>query len=120
VTDVVESYLAAVVAHDWDRLRSCLCDDVVRNGPFRDEYRGRDRYVAFLTELMPTLAGYSMDVTRVTYADSGRLAFAELAETVTVNGSPLRTEESLVFELDADQRASPIARIDIYIKTTAP
>ena len=77
-------------------------------------------FVAFLAELMPTLAGYSMDVTRVTYADSGRLAFAELAETVTVNDSPLRTEESLVFELDADERASRIARIDIYIKTSAP
>jgi ketosteroid isomerase-like protein len=117
VTGVVENYLAAVVSHDWDALRGCLRDDVVRNGPFRDEYCGRDDYVGFLSELMPTLAGYSMDVTRVTYSDSGHLAFAELAETVTVNGSPLRTEESLVFELDGDER---IARIDIYIKTDAP
>jgi limonene-1,2-epoxide hydrolase len=114
---VVEEYLAAVVAHDWDALRRCLREDVVRNGPFRDEYRGRDDYVAFLAELMPTLPGYSMDVTRVTYADDGRLAFAELAETVDVGGSPLRTEESLVFELDADER---IEHIDIYIKTNAP
>ncbi|HEX2384744.1 MAG TPA: nuclear transport factor 2 family protein [Acidimicrobiales bacterium] len=113
---VVEEYLAAVVAHDWDALRRCLREDVVRNGPFRDEYRGRDDYVAFLAELMPTLPGYSMDVTRVTYSDDGRLAFAELAETVDVGGSPLRTEESLVFELDADER---IEHIDIYIKTNA-
>jgi limonene-1,2-epoxide hydrolase len=120
MTDVVENYLAAVVDHDWEALRGCLCDDVVRNGPFRDEYRGRDDYVAFLSELMPTLAGYSMDVTRVTYADGGRVAFAELAETVTVNGSPLRTEESLVFELEGDERVQRIARIDIYIKTSAP
>jgi len=117
MAEVVETYLAAVVAHDWDALRDCLRDDVVRNGPFRDEYRGRDGYVTFLRELMPTLAGYSMDVTRITYAGSGRLAFAELAETVTMNGSPLRTEESLVFELDGEER---IARIDIYIKTHAP
>jgi len=119
VTGVVENYLAAVVSHDWDALRRCLRDDVVRNGPFRDEYRGGDDYVGFLRELMPTLAEYSMDVTRVTYADSGRLAFAELTETVTVNGSPLRTEESLVFELDGEV-APRIARIDIYIKTHAP
>jgi ketosteroid isomerase-like protein len=118
VTAVVDDYLAAVVAHDWETLRGCLCDDVVRVGPFRDEYRGRNEYVAFLSELMPTLAGYSMDVARITYADGGRLAFAELAETVTMNGSPLRTEESLVFELDHD--GTRIARIDIYIKTTAP
>ena len=117
MTGVVETYLAAVVAHDWAALRDCLRDDVVRNGPFRDEYRGRDDYVTFLSELMPTLAGYSMDVARVTYADSGRLAFVELAETVTMSGSPLRTEESLVFELDGEER---IARIDIYIKTHAP
>ena len=114
---MVEEYLNAVVVHDWDALRGCLSDDVVRNGPFRDEYRGRDDYVAFLSELMPALPGYSMDVTRVTYADGGQLAFAELSETVTVNGSPLRTEESLVFELDAGQR---IAHIDIYIKTSPP
>ena len=117
MTGVVEDYLAAVVAHDWDVVRACLREDVVRNGPFRDEYRGRDEYVAFLSELMPSLAGYSMDVARVTYTDGGRLAFAELAETVTVDGSPLRTEESLVFELDPDQR---IEHIDIFIKTRSP
>ena len=117
MSQVVEDYLAAVVAHDWDALRACLRDDVVRNGPYRDEYRGRDDYVAFLAELMPALPGYSMDVRRVVYVDGGHLAFAELAETVTVNGSPLRTDESLVFELDDDDR---IGRIDIYIKTSGP
>jgi len=117
MTGTVERYLAAVVAHDWDAARACLREDVVRNGPFRDEYRGSDDYIAFLVELMPTLSGYSMAVTRVTYADGGRLAFAELAETVTVDGSPFRTEESLVFELDEDDR---IAHIDIYIKTKSP
>jgi ketosteroid isomerase-like protein len=118
VSQVVENYLAAVVAHDWDALRGCLRDDVVRIGPYRDEYRGRDEYVAFLSGLMPTLPGYSMDIARVTYTDEGRLAFAELAETVTVDGSPLRTEESLVFELDGDRER--ISHIDIYIKTRAP
>ena len=117
MTGVVERYLAAVVAHDWDAARACLREDIVRNGPFRDEFRGRDDYVAFLAELMPTLPGYSMDVARVTYADGVRLAFAELAETVTVDGSPLRTEEALVFELDAQGQ---IAAIDIYIKTRPP
>ncbi len=34
-----------------------------------------------------------------------------------MNGSPLRTDESLVFELDDDDR---IGRIDIYIKTSGP
>ena len=107
---IVEQYLDAVTHHDWDALRRLLRDDVVRVGPFNDEYRGRDTYVAFLSALMPTLPDYSMDISRVTYADDR--AFAELAENV----AGTRTEEALVFELDGDH----IARIDIFIKTTAP
>jgi len=107
---IVEQYLDAVAHHDWDAVRLLLRDDVVRVGPFNDEYRGRDVYVAFLSALMPTLPDYSMEISRVTYADG--LAFAELAENVA--GS--RTEEALVFELDGDR----IARIDIFIKTQAP
>ena len=107
---IVEQYLDAVTRHDWDALRVLLRDDVVRVGPFDDEYRGRDVYVAFLSALMPTLPDYSMEIRRVTYAD--HLAFAELAENV----AGTRTDEALVFELDGDR----IARIDIFIKTSAP
>jgi len=107
---IVEQYLDAVTRHDWDALRALLRDDVVRVGPFHDEYRGRDAYVAFLAALMPTLPDYSMEVSRVTYMDG--LAFAELAENV----AGTRTDEALVFELDGER----IARIDIFIKTEAP
>jgi hypothetical protein len=107
---IVERYLAAVTGHDWVGLRDCLSDDVVRVGPFNDEYRGRDAYVDFLSGLMPTLPDYSMEVSRVTYSDG--LAFAELTENV----AGTRTEEALVFELDGDR----IARIDIFIKMQAP
>jgi len=64
---------------------------------------------------MPTLPGYSMDVTRVTYA--GSLAFAELSETVEVDGTPLRTPECLTFELTDDGR---IRRVEIFTQTRAP
>ena len=107
---IVEQYLEAVTQHDWNTLRALLREDVVRVGPFNDEYRGRDEYVAFLSALMPTLPDYSMKIARVTYADE--LAFAELAENV----AGTRTDEALVFELDGDR----IARIDIFIKTDAP
>ena len=107
---IVERYLAAVTGHDWDALRDCVTDDVVRVGPFNDEYRGRDAYVEFLSGLMPVLPDYSMEVSRVTYTDG--VAFAELAENV----AGTRTEEALVFELEGDR----IARIDIFIKTDAP
>lgn len=107
MSGVVERYLDALTAHDWDRLRACLADDVVRVGPYNDEYRGRDAYAAFLEGLMPTLPGYSMDVARVTYVD-GR-ALAELCETV----GGLRTDEAIVFDI-AD---GFITRVDVFIKT---
>jgi ketosteroid isomerase-like protein len=111
---IVERYLDAVVSHDWEELASCLVEDVVRVGPFGDTYSPRQPYVAFLAELMPTLPGYSMRVDRVVYA--GDVAMAQLSETVEIDGAPLETPESLVFDLAPDGR---IARIEIYIQRRA-
>lgn len=108
---IVERYLDALTGHDWDALRDCLTDDVVRVGPYNDEYRGRDTYVDFLSTLMPTLPSYAMEVSRVTYVED--LAFVELAETV----AGVRTAEALVLELSDDGR---IARVEVFIKTTSP
>jgi len=108
---IVERYLTALTGHDWSELRDCLSSDVVRVGPYNDEYRGADAYVEFLKKLMPTLPEYSMEVGRVTYTE--RVAFAELAENV----GGVRTDEALVFELADDGR---IARIDVFIKTRMP
>jgi ketosteroid isomerase-like protein len=107
---IVERYLEALTSHAWDALRACLAEDVVRVGPYNDEYRGREAYVDFLSALLPNLPGYSMAVERVTYVDD--LAFAELSETV----GGVTTDEALVFTI-ADDR---IARIDVFIKTKAP
>jgi hypothetical protein len=85
---------------------------VVRVGPFFDAYEGRAAYVEFLAALMPSLPNYSMDVGRVTYLDGGARAYAELAETLDVDGAPLRTPEVLVFELSGDR----ISRIEIFIQ----
>jgi ketosteroid isomerase-like protein len=111
VTGIVERYLEAVVGHDWEALESCLAEDVVRIGPFGDTYSPREPYVAFLAGLMPGLPGYSMRVDSVTYA--GSRAFAELSETVELDGAPLETPEALAFDLDEEGR---IARIRIYIQ----
>jgi ketosteroid isomerase-like protein len=110
---VVEGYLDAVARHDWDRLRAAVTEDVVRIGPFGDTYTGRDTYVEFLSNLMPTLPGYSMDVARVTYLEGGRRAVAELSETVSVDGSPLVTPEALLFDLD---EAGLITRVEIFTR----
>ena len=107
--DVVERYLAAIASHDWDALRDCVIEDVVRIGPYLDRYEGREAYVAFIADTMPRLRDYKMEVTRVTYAGD-RLAFAELSETV----AGVRTAEALVFELDGDGR---IAHIEVFIQS---
>ncbi len=111
--NVVEQFLGAMRAHDWDAMGACVADDVVRVGLFGDTYRGRDEYVAFISKLMPTLPGYSMEVGRVVHAPDVRVATVELSETVEVDGRPLRTPESLVFDLDDEGR---IAHIAIYIQ----
>lgn len=110
---VVERYLEAIASQDWDTLRECVAEDVVRIGPYGDRYEGRDAYVAFIADTMPKLRGYKMQVDRVTYA-SDTLAFAELSETVEMDGTPVRTPEALVFEFDADGR---IVHIEVFIQT---
>ncbi len=113
---VIERYLGALVDGDWDTFANCLADDgFTRVGPFGDVKPTKAEYVAFLSDLMPTLPGYSMDVTRVTYA--GSLAFAELSETVQVEGTPLRTPECLTFELSDDGR---IRRVEVFTQTRHP
>ncbi len=114
--EIVERYLAALVAHDWEATAACLAVDVVRIGPFGDTYTPRDAYLAFLTDLMPKLPGYSMEVHRVVAGGSavgGSVVVAELSETVEVDGSPLVTPEALVFDLDGD---GLIARLAVYIQ----
>ena len=103
----MERFLDRMVAHDWEAMAACVTDDVVRVGPFCDEYCGKDEYVAFISDLMPQLGGYAMKVDRVVYTD--RVAMAELTESVDGTETP----ESLVFDLADDGR---IARISIYIQ----
>src|SRR4029077_8185417 len=77
---VIERYLHSLVTHDWPAFEACLADEFTRVGPYQDTYASKADYVAFLSGLMPRLAGYKMEVGRVSYADG--VAYAELAETV--------------------------------------
>jgi hypothetical protein len=93
-------------------MADCVTEDVVRVGPYGDTYTGRADYVAMISGLLPSLPGYAMDIERVVYV--GDVAVAELSETVEVDGAPLRTPESLVFDLGDDGR---IRHISIYTQT---
>lgn len=112
---IVESYLHAIASHDWDVVDECIADDIVRVGPYGDRFVGRTDYLAFIADLMPRLKGYAMTLGRVTYV-ADRRAYAELSETVELDGKPMRTPEVLVFELTGDGR---IARVEIFIQTPA-
>jgi ketosteroid isomerase-like protein len=111
--DVIERFLACMTTHDWRGLGRCVRDDVVRIGPYGDVYRGRDDYLAFLADLMPTLPGYEMRVQRVAYTHDERVGVAELSETVAVDGRTVTTPESLVFDIDDRGRISQVA---VYIQ----
>jgi len=111
-TTVVGRYLDAMVAHDWDGLAQCLDPDIVRLGPFGDDYRGIDAYVPFLRATIESLDGYVMRVDRVVGAGAG-VVVAELSETVTMDGVRLETPEALVFDLAPDGR---IARVAIFLR----
>jgi len=113
MVDIVERYLDAIASHDWHVVDECIADDIVRVGPYGDRYEGRDIYLAFIADLMPKLQGYAMTLHRVTYA-SDALAYAELSETVELDGKPVRTPEVLVFELNSEGR---VARVDVFIQT---
>ena len=115
MSDVIERFLRSLVEHDWRVFASCLADDFTRVGPYGDMYSSKADYVAFLSDLMPTLAGYEMEVTRVSYADG--VGFAELSETVEVDGQLLRTPECLSFNLTDDGR---ISRVEVFTQTRAP
>jgi hypothetical protein len=112
---VIERFLRSLAANDWSAFEACLADEFTRVGPYGDTYTSRRDYIAFLSRLMPTLAGYSMDVSRVSYADG--VGFAELSETVEVDGVPLRTPECLTFDLTSDGR---ISRVEVFTQTRAP
>ena len=109
---VVERYLGAMVAGDWEGVAACLSPDVERLGPYGDDYHGVDEYVSFLRRTIESLDDYVMRVDRVSELGPN-LVLAELSETVTIDGSRLETPEALVFDLAPDGR---IARVAIFLR----
>ena len=112
MTEILERYFAALRACDWRALADTLAPDVHRTGPYCDEVRGRDAYVAFLADVIPKLPNYALEVAR-TRPIAGGGVVVELSETIDRDGRRFTTPEALLFEFDA---AGRIARVDVYIK----
>jgi SnoaL-like polyketide cyclase. len=107
---LVRRYLDAMAARDWDTLRATLASDVVRRGPFNDDFHSRDEYVAFLARTFAWMQDYTLDVARVWGTDER--VCAELAETVTLDGRRLRTDEAIVFEITGPT----ITRVSVFLR----
>jgi len=107
----VRHYLDGLVRHDWAQVTGCLHPEVVRVGPFADTYSPRDRYVDFLSSLIPSLVNYRMTIGRIV-AD-GSLVMVQLSESMEIGGSEDVTREVLVFDTGFE---GLITRIDIFIQ----
>lgn len=112
MNEVLERYFAALRERDWRALADTLAEGVHRTGPYCDEVRGRDAYVAFLADVMAKLPNHALDVARIRPIEGGG-AVVELSETIDRNGGRFRTPEALLFGFDASGR---IARVDVYLK----
>src|SRR5262245_21454426 len=112
---VVERYLAALAAHDWDALAACLTPDVERIGPYGDVYRGREPYVKFLAEILSSLSGYQLEVSRLIATQD--TVVAELSETVDLPDGRRRTDEAVVFDLSPD---GLIRHVGVFLRVAAP
>jgi ketosteroid isomerase-like protein len=110
--DVAERYLAGLAAHDWDAVAATLAPDIVRMGPYRDEYRGREPYAEFLADTISGLGGYRLDVDRV--LGSGPVVTVELRETVDDGDARLETSEAVIFDTDDGL----ITSIAVYLQSS--
>jgi SnoaL-like domain len=109
---VVTRYLRAVARQDWDQVSGCLADDVLRRGPYGDDFRGATTYIAFLQRTMVSLPGYRMDVDKVSCLRDHRV-MVELRETIDLDAGPLVTFECLVFAINSE---GLLEEISIYIR----
>jgi len=111
VLSIVDRYLAALGAQDWDALSATLEPDVERTGPYNDVYRSREPYVTYLADVFRTLAGYELAVARRLVA--GDVVVVELSETIDLPSGRRRTDEVVVFDVSA---AGLIRRLGVYIR----
>lgn len=111
--DTVERYLTCMAAHDWDGLAATIADHgLTREGPFCDRIEGKQRYVAFLRDVISSLNGYQLNVQRVAHV-SGRMCYVELSETFHVDGVFTEYPECILFERDEN---GLISHVSVYIK----
>ena len=108
----LDQYVDALRTQNWGSLAGCLAEDVHRTGPYLDEVRGREAYVAFLARVIPAMKNYELVVHRVRKLDD-ETALVELSEILDLEGVRTECPEAILFGFDGQ---GLIRRVDIYIK----
>lgn len=112
---MVAEYLDAMTRHDWPALRACLTDDFERVGPFPEHvFPEPDGYVAFLADLLPTIADHTVTIDRALTADG--LCYVEVTERLTTPDGPLVSRVCMAVELSPDGR---LRRVEAFLRRTA-
>jgi len=111
-TGAVPGYFEAMKAHDWPALRACLTDDFTRDGPYEEHVFGDpDGYIRFLAELLPTLRGQVVELTRL--SRDGDVVYSELTETIERDGKLHTIRGCAAFELVPDGR---IRHVEVFVR----
>ena len=111
--DAVERYLGCMAANDWDGLAATIAEEgLTRDGPFCDRVEGKQRYIEFLSGVIPSLKGYELKVQRVSHA-SDRVTYVELSETFEVDGVLTVYPECILFERNGD---GLISHVSVFVK----
>jgi hypothetical protein len=110
--DTVARYFDAMSRHDWTELRSCLADGFSRVGPYEDHaWADPGTYMSFLAELLPTLKGQSVEITRT--IEDGLFVHVDATETIEVGGAPHAVRVAATFTLDDDDR---IEHVEVFVR----
>jgi hypothetical protein len=111
--DAVERYLMCMAAHDWDGLAATIAEEgLTRDGPFCDRLEGKQRYVAFLRDVICSLKNHELKVSRVSRV-SDHVSFVELSETFEVDGVLTEYPECILFERNED---GLISHVSVFMK----
>jgi hypothetical protein len=112
---VVEDWLTAYNARDFERVAACLSkDDFERVGPYMDVIASSAEYVAFLERVVPTLGDeYRLEIDRIVYVPQEQVAYAQLIEHYRHEDEVRDTPEIIVFGLGDD---GLVHRMRLYLQ----
>lgn len=111
MTGVVEQYISALDAKDWEGVGATIADDSFeRVGPFCDVIGSKGGYVDFLERVVSALEQYHLRIRRLVGSDNA--VYAEVNESFLLDGALADFPEVLVFDLAADGR---IQRVQVYM-----